>query len=233
MNQKILLIEDERKLAGSIQSMLYEEGFDTAIASNGQEGKDLFYSTEYDLIIVDINLPFINGYDLVKLIRSKNEIIPIIIITAFDQTNHKLKGFELGTDDYIVKPFELKELLARINSLLRRIDLIHDQKSSKTNIIKVANLEINFDSKRVKRDDVEIVLTAKEFSLLEYLIKNKNKVVSREEIAKNVWQIDFDPQTNVIDVYVNYLRKKVDKDFSPRLIYTKVGMGYVLKAPED
>ncbi len=230
MSQKILLIEDEAKLAGSIQQGLFEAGFEAAIAATGQEGKDMFYATEYDLAIIDLNLPFISGYDLIKFFRFKNKYVPIIIITALNQTDHKLKGFDLGADDYLVKPFEFKELLARINALLRRADMTHTLQEDKK--ITVSNLELNLESKEATRDGKNIPLTAKEFLLLEYLLRNKNKVVSKEEIALNVWEIDFDPQTNVIEVYINYLRRKIDRDFTPKLIHTKSGMGYMLKADE-
>jgi two-component system, OmpR family, copper resistance phosphate regulon response regulator CusR len=227
MNQKILLIEDEVKLASTIQRGLFEAGFECAVASNGQEGKDLFYANEYGLVIIDINLPFISGYDLVKLFRFKNPYLPIIIITALNQTDHKLKGFNLGADDYLVKPFEFKELLARIHALLRRAEVMPPREEKQ---LAVANLVLNLESKEAIRNGKSISLTAKEFSLLEFLLKNKNRVVSKEEIALNVWEIDFDPQTNVIEVYINYLRRKIDKEFSPKLIHTKSGMGYILKA---
>ena len=230
MNQKILLVEDERKLAASIQKALYDAGFESAIAATGQEGKDMFFANDYDVAVIDLNLPYINGYDLIKLFRSKNKLVPIIIITAMNQTDHKLKGFDLGADDYLVKPFELKELVARIKVLLKRIDILQGLKDER--IIHIADLEMNLDSKEVRRDGRLIPLTAKEFLLLEFLLKNRNKVVSREEIALNVWEIDFDPQTNVIDVYINYLRRKIDKDFSPKLIHTQTGMGYILKVRE-
>lgn len=229
MANRILLIEDERKLAGTIQKGLHDAGFEVVIASTGQEGKDLFYSGDYDLAIVDINLPFVSGYELIKLIRFKNELVPIIIITALNQTDHKLKGFDLGADDYMVKPFEFKELLARIKVLLKRVERTQPKEQR---VISVADLEVDLDSKEVKRAGTLIPLTAKEFALLEYLISNRNKVLSREEIALNVWDIDFDSRTNVIDVYINYLRRKLDKNYSPKLIHTQTGMGYILKVRE-
>lgn len=228
MNQKILLIEDEAKLASAIQKGLYEVGLEAAVAATGQEGKDMFYVNDYDLVIIDINLPFINGYDLVKLFRFHNKFVPIIILTALNQTEHKLKGFDLGADDYLVKPFEFKELLARVNALLRRAEMKPESQHIKT--LEVANLVLDLEKKEAFREGRNIPLTAKEFLLLEYLLLNKNKVVSKEEIALNVWDIDFDLQTNVIEVYINYLRRKIDKDFSPKLIHTKSGMGYILKA---
>ena len=231
MNNRILLVEDERKLAASIQNGLCEAGFEAAVASTGQEGKDMFYAADYDCAVIDINLPQINGYDLVRLIRSKNSSVPIIIITALSQTDHKLKGFDLGADNYLVKPFEFKELLARIRVGLRRASQIRGEAEER--LLEIADLRMNLDSKEVERAGRAIQLTAKEFLLLEFLLKNRNRVVSREEIALNVWEIDFDPQTNVIDVYINYLRRKIDKEFSSRLIHTVTGMGYILKSKED
>lgn len=231
MNYSILLVEDEKKLADTIQAGLIEHEFEVTIAYNGLDGKKLFLDNAYDLIILDINLPFVNGYELCKLIRENDERVPIILLTAMNFTDNKVEGFELGADDYITKPFEFRELVARIKALLRRSDLRIDAEEEK--LLSIADLEMNLDNKEVRRGDNKISLTAKEFQLLEYLLRNKEKVVSRADIAKNVWEIDFDTQTNVIDVYVNFLRKKLDKDFEPKLIHTQVGMGYILKVEED
>lgn len=227
MKYTILLVEDEKKLADTIQAGLSEHDYDVTIAYNGLDGKKMFHDNAYDLIILDINLPFVNGYELCKLIRETDERVPIILLTAMNFTDNKIEGFELGADDYITKPFEFRELVARIKALLRRSDLRVEAEEEK--ILQIADLEMNLDNKEVKRSDKKILLTAKEFQLLEYLLRNKEKVVSRADIAKNVWEIDFDTQTNVIDVYVNFLRKKLDKDFEPKLIHTQVGMGYILK----
>lgn len=235
MNHKILLVEDERKLADTIQQGLFEHGYQVTIATDGQKGLDYFNGNSFDLILIDLNLPFISGYDLVNMIRNANKHIPIIIITALNNTNHKLKGFDLGADDYLVKPFDFKELLARVNALFRRVEIAannnNDDKYGR--VITIANMVVNRDSKEVSRDSKKITLTTKEFLLLEYFITNPDKVVVREEIAKNVWNINYDPKTNVIDVYVNYLRKKVDKGFLPKLIHTQIGMGYILRTPEE
>lgn len=231
MNYSILLVEDEKKLADTLQTGLAEQNFDVTIAYNGLDGKKYYLDNAYDLIILDINLPFINGYELCKMIRENDERIPIIILTALNFVDNKIEGFELGADDYIPKPFEFRELLARIKALLRRSDLKVEVEEER--LLKIADLEMNLDSKEVRRSGQKISLTAKEFQLLEYLLKNKEKVVSRADIAKDVWEIDFDTQTNVIDVYVNFLRKKLDKGFSPKLIHTQVGMGYILKVDQD
>ena len=231
MKYSILLVEDEKKLADTIQAGLGEHDYEVTVAYNGLDGKKLFLDNAYDLIILDINLPFINGYDLCKLIRERDERVPIILLTAMNFTDNKVEGFELGADDYITKPFEFRELVARIKALLRRSDLRVDAEEEK--ILQIADLVMNLDNKEVRRSEKKIALTAKEFQLLEYLLRNKEKVVSRADIAKNVWEIDFDTQTNVIDVYVNFLRKKLDKDFNPKLIHTQVGMGYILKVEEE
>jgi two-component system copper resistance phosphate regulon response regulator CusR len=222
---KILLVEDEKKIAESLKKGLSEQHYHIEVAYDGIIGKKLFESYPFDMIILDINLPGMNGYDLCREIRKKSEQIPVIMLTALSATDDKIEGFDAGADDYIVKPFDFKELLVRIRALLKRIY----QTVPTGNMLKVADLVMNLDSKEVTRADVPISLTTKEFQLLEYLVRNKNRVVSRADIALNVWDIDFDTKTNVIDVYVNFLRKKVDKEFDAKLIHTQVGMGYILK----
>jgi two-component system, OmpR family, copper resistance phosphate regulon response regulator CusR len=221
---KILLVEDEKKIAESLKKGLSEQHYHVEVAYDGTIGKKLFETYPFDLIILDINLPGMNGYDLCREIRKKSEQIPVIMLTALSATDDKIEGFDAGADDYIVKPFDFKELLVRIRALLKRIYQVPSG-----NMLKVADLVMNLDSKEVVRADVPISLTTKEFQLLEYLVRNKNRVVSRADIALNVWDIDFDTKTNVIDVYVNFLRKKVDRDFDSKLIHTQVGMGYILK----
>src|ERR1700750_3342317 len=223
---KILLVEDEKKIAESLRKGLSEQHYEVDVAYDGMAGKKLFGSNSYALAILDINLPLLNGYELARHIRGVNEDILVIMLTAMNTTEDKIEGFEAGADDYIVKPFDFQELLVRIRALLKRL---HHQPSAGSNILRVGDLVMNLDSKEVSRDGKKIPLTAKEFQLLEYFIRNKNKVVSRIDIAMNVWDIDFDTKTNVIDVYVNFLRKKIEKDFPSKLIYTQVGMGYVLK----
>ncbi len=230
MKPRILLVEDEIKLAETIKAGLSEHGLDVTTAYNGQEGKDLFFSNVFDLVILDINLPFINGKELCKTFRDKNTHIPIILLTAQNFLDNKIESFELGADDFISKPFEFRELLARIKALLRRTEFTKTFNSEQ--FLTVANLELDLNRKEARRDNQKITLTAKEFQLLEYFIRNKDKVISREDIAKNVWETEFDPQTNVIDVYVNFLRKKIDKSYSPKLIHTHVGMGYILKTDD-
>ena len=220
-----MLVEDEKKIADVLKKGLVEQQFHVEVAYDGLIGKKLFDTYTFNLIILDLNLPGMNGYELCKYIRNRNEKVPVIMLTALDTTDDKIEGFEAGADDYIVKPFDFKELLVRIKALLKRIY----QHVQSTNILRVGDVVMNLDSKEVTRSGKGIVLTAKEFQLLEYLVRNKNRVVSRVDIALNVWDIDFDTKTNVIDVYVNFLRRKLDKDFPSKLIHTQVGMGYILK----
>lgn len=225
--RKILIVEDEKKIADTIKLGLTENGYLVDVAYDGNIGHKLYKANDYNLVILDINLPGMNGYELCKIIRAANPRIPIIMLTAMSTLNDKVEGYDAGADDYMVKPFEFKELLLKIRVLLKRT--LQHQNMPVGNVLKAADLEMNLDSKEVKRDGQPINLTAKEFQLLEYLLRNKNRVVSRADIAINVWDIDFDTNTNVIDVYINYVRNKVDKNFPSKLIQTQVGMGYILK----
>jgi len=218
----ILIVEDEQRLAEILKKQLVESGFSVDIAFDGYIGKQKVESNRYNLIVLDINLPLINGYDLCKEIRKKNSGIPIIMLTAFSTADNKLTGFDVGADDYVVKPFDFRELLARINVFLRRTD----SKVVKHEKIGISDLEMDLRTKTVTRAHKKIDLTAKESSLLETFLKNKEKLLTREFIIEQVWGIDFDPSTNIIDVYVNYLRKKIDKDYEPKLIHTKYGFGF-------
>src|SRR5687767_585711 len=224
--RKILIVEDEKKIADTLKFGLSEFGFEVEIAYDGTLGYHLFIAQDFNLVILDINLPGMNGYDLCKAIRLKDQQIPVIMLTSMIALPDKIEGYDSGADDYMVKPFEFKELLLKIRALLKRT---MNQSLPVGNILRASDLEMNLDSKEVKRDDKIINLTTKEFQLLEYLLRNKNKVVSRVDIAINVWDIDFDTNTNVIDVYINYVRKKVDRQFDQKLIQTQVGMGYILK----
>ncbi|XVJ64707.1 MAG: response regulator transcription factor [Lacibacter sp.] len=223
---KVLLIEDEKKIADSIARGLQEHQYYVATAYDGTIGLRMFEAESFHLVITDINLPGVNGYELCKRIRNRNKQIPIMMLTALSATDDKIEGFDAGADDYIVKPFEFRELLARIRVLLKRSV---NQQMPTGNILRVADLELNVDTKKVTRNDKPILLTAKEFQLLEYFMRNRNRVLSRGDIAEKVWELDFDTKTNVIDVYVNFLRKKIDRDFDQKLIHTHVGMGYVMK----
>lgn len=224
--RKILIVEDEKKIADTLKFGLSEIGFYVDVAYDGKMGLHLFDANDFNIIILDINLPGINGYDLCKAIRLKDQQIPIIMLTALGALNDKIEGYDSGADDYMLKPFEFKELLLKIRALLKRS---MTQSLPVGNILKVAGLEMNLDSKEVRRNDIIINLTAKEFQLLEYMLRNKNRVVSRVDIAINVWDVDFETNTNVIDVYISYLRNKIDKGFDHKLIQTHIGMGYILK----
>lgn len=218
---KILIVEDEQRLAEVLKKHFESAGFKVSIAFDGYLGKQLVEKNFYNIVILDINIPLINGYDLCKEIRKSNRDMPIIMLTALGTAENKMTGFDAGADDYVVKPFELRELMARVNVFLRR-----SGKLVKTDKLIIADLEMDLNNKTVFRDQKRIELTAKEYALLETFIRNKGKLLSREYINEQVWGIDFDPGTNVIDVYVNYLRKKIDKDFPVKLIHTKFGYGF-------
>jgi two-component system copper resistance phosphate regulon response regulator CusR len=224
---KILLVEDEPKVVEFIKKGLEEQGYETEVAYDGQIGERLALKGKYDLIILDVILPYLNGYELCKRIREKGLQVPVLMLTALGTTDDKISGFDAGADDYLVKPFEFGELLARIKALTKRASGLIQTSS----IIKIADLELNLDKKSARRGDKGIELTAKEFSLLEFLMKNKGKVLSRSEIAEKVWDITFDTGTNVVDVYINILRKKIDRDFEHKLIQTRIGMGYSINEP--
>jgi len=219
---RILVVEDEQRLAEVLQKQLLESGFQADVASDGYVGKRMIEQTAYDLVILDINLPLMNGYELCREIRKTNFNTPIIMLTALGTPENKLIGFESGADDYVLKPFDFRELLARINVFLKRSNITTEQDRK----LKIADFEMDLDSKAVIRAGKKIELTSKEFSLMETLLKNKNKVLTREYIIEKVWNLDFETGTNIIDVYVNYLRKKIDKDFEPKLIHTKFGFGF-------
>lgn len=224
--RKILIVEDERKIADTLKFGLEEKGYHVEVAYDGNIGYRLFKSYKFNLIILDINLPGINGFELCKMMRKENPGIPIIMVTSLLTIDDKVEGYDSGADDYIVKPFEFKELLLKIRVLLKRTMF---QQVPMGSILQADDLEMNLESKEVKRNGLKINLTAKEFQLLEFLLRHKNKVVSRADLAMNVWDIDFERNTNVIDVYISYLRNKIDKNFEHKLIQTQVGMGYILK----
>jgi len=220
--KEILIVEDEIRLADVMKKQLEEYGFRIDIANDGYIGRQKVESKKYDLVILDINLPLINGYDLCRDIRKTDRKIPIIMLTAYGSPDNKIAGFDTGADDYITKPFDFRELLARVNVFIRRSGAgIPDSEK-----IKIADLEMNMNTKTVIRDGKKIELTAKESLLLETFLRNRDKLLTREFIIEKVWGIEFDPSTNIIDVYVNYLRKKIDKNFCPKLIHTKFGFGF-------
>jgi two-component system, OmpR family, copper resistance phosphate regulon response regulator CusR len=222
---RILIVEDEEKIADAIGTGLSEIGYKVKVVYNGRAAWEAFQEGIFDLVVLDIHLPEINGLELCRRIREKNKDIPVIMLTALGALSDKIEGYGHGADDYIIKPFEYQELLAKIRVLLKRKITVKPVK----NILRAADLEVVIDTKEVRRGGEYIPLTVKELELLEYLLQHKNRVISRAEISKEVWDIDFDTNTNVVDVYINYLRNKVDKPFNKKLIYTQVGMGYILK----
>jgi heavy metal response regulator len=222
---RILLVEDERNVASFIKKGLEEEFYSVDIAEDGSEGLLLSRTNDYDLVILDIMLPGINGVELCKKIRERDRRIPILMLTAVDSIESKVQGLESGADDYLTKPFAFSELLARIRALLRRVP---DTVSELT----IEDLRMELLSRRVFRGDKEIDLTPKEFSLLEYLLRNKGKVLSRTQIIENVWGYNFDPGSNVVDVHIKFLREKIDSESGKKLIHTIRGAGYILKAKD-
>ncbi len=220
----ILIVEDEERIAELVKRGLEENGNIATIAYDGLSGKKLALQHDYDLIIADIILPKLNGIDLCKEIRLAKPELPIILLTALGTTDDKIEGFDAGADDYLVKPFDFRELLVRIRAVMNR--KIGKRPDLTTSLI-YADLELNNLTKMVSRSGKTISLTPKELKLLEYMMQNSERVLSRAEIASQVWQTHFDTGTNFIDVYINYLRKKIDKDFSPKLIHTKPGLGFI------
>ncbi|RYU95139.1 response regulator transcription factor [Emticicia agri] len=222
---KILVIEDEVRTIQLIRQGLEEQQWEVDIAYDGAMGFQLATRQVYALIISDIILPGMNGLELCRKLREVGVSSPILLLTALGTTDDKIEGLDAGADDYLAKPFEFKELMARVRALTRRsIGIIHT-----ANTLKVADLEMDLDTKTVNRAGQDITLTAKEFALLEYFIRNQGRVISKAELAEKIWDVTFDTGTNVIEVYVNFLRKKIDKDFESKLLHTQIGMGYVLK----
>lgn len=222
---KILVVEDESKTLLAIKEGLELNAYEVDIAYDGAMGLLLAQRTSYDCIICDIILPEINGLTLCKKLRELNINTPIIMLTALSTSNDVVDGLDAGADDYLSKPFEFAVLLARIRALTRR----KGEAVSTSKSLKIADLEMNIDTKIVSRGGREISLTAKEFNLLEWFLRNQGRVISKVELAEKIWDITFDTGTNVIEVYVNFLRKKIDKDFDRKLIQTQIGLGYIMK----
>ncbi|WP_333820075.1 response regulator transcription factor [Ohtaekwangia sp.] len=232
---RVLIVEDETKVAEVLKRGLTEAGYEADVAFDGQIGLRLAKSGNYDLILLDINLPLLNGLELCKQLREKDEITPVLMLTALGMSDDIVAGLEAGADDYLPKPFRFNELYARIKALTRRkkiLTAMASQPGDVQDIFTLSDLEIDFDAREVKRSGKSIQLTAKEYALLEYLARNAGKVRSRLEIAEAVWGLNFETGTNFIDVYINYLRNKVDKPFNPKLIHTVTGFGYILKLPD-
>ena len=224
---RILVVEDEQNLNDIIVKRLILEKYGVDTCFNGNDALEYIFSTEYDVIVSDIMLPGIDGFEILKRIREKGIKTPVLLLTALDGIEDRVKGLDYGADDYLVKPFAFDELMARIRVLLRRNST--NGNSNASNIFSIANLTVNCNSHDVFRNDVPIKLSTREFTILEYMIRNKERVLSREQIEQHIWNYDYEGGTNVIDVYIRYLRRKIDKDFEPKLIHTIRGVGYVLK----
>lgn len=220
---RILVVEDEQKVASFIQKGLQEEGYAVDLALDGEEGLAMALDGVHDLVVLDIMLPKRDGLVVLGELRQRRIQTPVLLLTARDAVADRVTGLDTGADDYLVKPFAFDELLARIRALLRR------RSGDRLALLTVANLTLDPATREVRRGGRKIELTPKEYALLEYLLRNKGRVLSRALIAQHVWDYAFDSTTNVIDVYINYLRKKVDVDFTPRLIHTVRGAGYVLR----
>lgn len=224
MKQTILVVEDESHIASILHRALQEAGYETYIALDGKMGAAMFDRIRPQLVVTDLVMPEMDGYELCRHIRSAKSSIPILMLTAMGGTNDIVQGLDAGADDYLVKPFHLPELLARVRALLRRAEQTESQRISI-----IADLTLNHETKEVWRNNELLKLTATEFRLLEFLMRSKGRLKTRMEILEEVWGVHFDPNTNVVDVYINYLRNKVDKPFEKKLIHTQVGLGFILK----
>ncbi len=221
---KILVVEDEKNIANYLKKGLAEAGYKVDLAHDGEDAVYMASINDYDLILLDIMIPKMDGIEVCKTLRKEKNTAYIILISAKDKIQDKITGLDAGADDYITKPFAFAELLARVRAVLRR------NSEDKESVISAVDLTVNLLNREVKRGDKIIELTLKEFSLLEYFLRNKNLVLTRTMIAEKVWNIDFLTDTNVVDVYINHLRKKIDKEFEQKLIHTVRGVGYILKA---
>ncbi|GEP98414.1 response regulator transcription factor [Chitinophaga cymbidii] len=227
---RILLIEDEPAVVSVISRGLTESGYEVSVAPDGLLGLDMARNNDFGMIIMDVMLPGKNGIELCRQLRSEDMKVPILMLTALGTTENVVMGLDSGADDYLTKPFKFQELEARIRSLMRRqAPAFNGQAVAAPGVLRLAELELNTDTKQAGRNGRNIMLTATEYRLLEYLLRNPRKVLSRVEILEHVWGIDFNMNTKVVDVYVNYLRKKINRNNEPELIHTVVGHGYMLK----
>ncbi len=229
---KLLLVEDEANVVSFIKRGLTEEGFEVSVAFDGKSGLNMFQESSYDFVILDIMLPEMNGIEVCKAIRKENSSMPILFLTALGTAENIVHGLGIGADDYLVKPFKFIELVARIRTILRRAEVgsTSEPQFDSEYIINVNNLILNDYTKTVTRNDKPVSLTSTEYRLLHFFMRNQNRVLSRMDILEEVWGVNHDLGTNVVDVYVNYLRKKLDNDPDQKLIHTVIGMGYVIKS---
>jgi len=223
---KILIAEDQKKLADVLSDELRKEGYETIVTYDGREAENQFAKQKFSVILLDINLPFKNGHELCKIFRKADKKVPIIMLTALGELDDKMEAFETGADDYMVKPFHVRELIARMQVFLKRSSSSAEVENEK---FIESDLEIDFDNKSVKRGNTEISLTSREFSLLGALVRSKGKVVSKAQLSEQVWGLDFDTGTNTVEVYISFLRNKLDKPFATKFIQTKQGFGYFFK----
>jgi two-component system copper resistance phosphate regulon response regulator CusR len=222
---KVLVIEDEQEVANFIKQGLEEQLFQADVAYDGNIGERLALNRDYDVILLDIVIPGINGFDLCKTIKKEKPATPILMLTTLGTTSDKVTGFNSGADDYLLKPFEFEELIARLKALVRRPSI---SGTTYSHVLRFEDLKLDLDKKLAYRKDQLIKLSAKEFSLLEFFMKNPGRVIARAELAEKVWDLKFDTGTNVVEVYINMLRNKIDKDFQPKLLQTRIGLGYAL-----
>jgi len=222
---KILVVEDEQQVAGLIKQGLEEQAFEVDVAFDGTIGKHMALSRSYDLILLDVVLPGINGFELCKVLKRENPAVPIMMLTTLGTTSDKVAGFDAGADDYLPKPFEFAELIARIRVLKRRPAIFNQ---SYTHVLRYEDLRLDTQKKIAYRNDQSIKLSAKEFVLLEFFLHNPDRVIPRAELAEKIWDLKFETGTNVVEVYINMLRNKIDRDFQPKLLHTRIGLGYVL-----
>ncbi|WP_338869945.1 response regulator transcription factor [Spirosoma sp. SC4-14] len=231
--KKILIVEDDRRIAQNISRGLQDEGYLTEVVYEGLNGRQAAIQPDVDLLILDLNLPGLSGFEVCRSVRTERPKLPIIILSALGEIEDKVEGLTLGADDYLVKPFDFRELIARVATCFRRLALSTNTGAESEEVWQIANLTVNVTTKEVRRGNVIIDLTAREFALLEFMIRNKGRVLPKADIAETVWSLNFDPGTNVVEVYINYLRRKIDRDFEPKLIHTRPGMGYVLKEEKE
>ncbi len=221
----ILIVEDDKNIAKLIEKKMQQLHYSVDIAYDGERASKKAMEKKYDLIILDIYLPKKSGLEVLKELRLNARATPVLILSAKAEIKDRVQGLQMGADDYLIKPFDVKELLARVDALLRR--------TKRSNILSIADLTVDIVHRTVRRGETEIELTQKEYALLEYLLRNKNNVVSRRTLTEEVWKLAFDPGTNVVDVYINYLRKSIDKDYSPKLIKTVYGEGFMISDEEE
>lgn len=226
---KVLIIEDEQQVASFIKQGLEEQSIQADVAYDGNIGKRLALSRDYDVVILDIVIPGMNGFDLCRQLKKEKPGLPILMLTTLGTTEDKVEGFDSGTDDYLLKPFEFAELIARIRALTRRPSMAG---GSYNNVLRFEDLRLDTERKVARRSGKVIKLAAKEFKLLEFFMHNPNRVISRAELAEKVWDLKFETGTNVVEVYINMLRNKIDRDFEPKLLQTRIGLGYALSKDE-